>query len=467
MMEWVGRLGTVLVVGLAFAGVTPGCDGETSSTGDNSETHFLATCDSVCSGGLECICGVCTKRCSEADSCGDLSANASCAESCGENATKICDVTCAISADCAALGAAFGCYDGHCRQSGGDATAGGNGAGGETSSAAGAGGASGIAGAGVVGPGECQAAPDPNPAQLASAELDADVIARAALVFGSCAFTDDGPLRIAEAMWRGARGGHTLVNLAAVQAECLASSRCGCDGISNCLGLSIQEAAGGCTTRCEGDVFVGCSDTIDIVEGYFKTFDCAKYGQVCDVEVACKDADAVTCNGTELSCSDDGRAQYCASGVLRQGPDCAALGLTCVAGRCQGTGAACMNDQLHGPVPDYLSLEGVSCQGGVLEACVEGKLASFNCAEQGPGFDCQSFGGFPFCGLASECVPPDVENGPSSNYVATCNGTELTFCNAGRLEHLDCADFGFTGCDVDASKAHYGCTPNEADLLAP
>ena len=70
--------------------------------------------------------------------------------------------------------------------------------------------------------------------------------------------------------------------------------------------------------------------------------------------------------------------------------------------------------------------------------------------------DCQSLGALFFCGLASECEPADVG---FSRTLDTCDGTILTTCNAGRIEHVDCTTLGFTGCQIDKKNGKYGCIP--------
>jgi len=65
-----------------------------------------------------------------------------------------------------------------------------------------------------------------------------------------------------------------------------------------------------------------------------------------------------------------------------------------------------------------------------------------------------------FCGLASECLPADLNNYPNIS-VATCDGTHLTFCNAGRLDSIDCTELGFAGCQKDAGD-RYVCGPRPA-----
>ena len=88
--------------------------------------------------------------------------------------------------------------------------------------------------------------------------------------------------------------------------------------------------------------------------------------------------------------------------------------------------------------------------------CLGGRLTSVDCATQGPGFTCQSRDGSFFCGLAADCVP---SNNYSSTTTASCDGSTLSFCNAGRVERVDCAELGFSGCDIDKKVDHYGCIP--------
>src|SRR3954462_14752963 len=99
-------LGGAWVCILLLAGSFAGCDGESATTSD-SETHFLEKCSDTCSGGLTCLCGVCTKPCTAKATCGDLSAAASCEDSCSASSTKVCDMACSADGDCASLGAGF------------------------------------------------------------------------------------------------------------------------------------------------------------------------------------------------------------------------------------------------------------------------------------------------------------------------------------------------------------------------
>jgi hypothetical protein len=203
-----------------------------------------------------------------------------------------------------------------------------------------------------------------------------------------------------------------------------------------------------CAGACSGDVFTGCGD------GAKQVFDCGRLGLSCDPQANCVAEAPVACDGSASpTCTAAGEVEFCDDGFVRRTP-CQALGFACDAGQCVGKGASCTAT----PTSEYELVQpvGTGCAGSTLQACLGGKTTSIDCATQGPGFSCQTLDGSFFCGLAAECVPAD-------NYLAaqpqTCEGTVLSFCNAGRLEHLDCAALGFTGCEVDSKIGHYGCTP--------
>jgi hypothetical protein len=101
--------------------------------------------------------------------------------------------------------------------------------------------------------------------------------------------------------------------------------------------------------------------------------------------------------------------------------------------------------------------EGISCEGDTLVSCVEARVHRRDCAAIGEGFSCHTVDGATFCGLGADCVPGNQPGYPPQNAAPiTCNGSVLNFCNAGRLDQIDCTDLGFTGCDAGFS----GCTPN-------
>lgn len=433
---------------VALAGLFTAC-GESAKTSD-SETHFLEKCTDTCSGGLICLCGVCTKPCTAAASCGDLSASASCEDSCSDSSSKVCDVACSGDGDCSSLGADFACNTGHCRQdsgqgaggSGGVAADGGArnmGTGGVGESAAGAGGVGAL--------GACNAEPDLTPTFPTPTALDADLVARAAVVMGSC-FHDDGVARNAAHLWLEHLRTPSAVARFGEQLDCFANAACGCGAVEHCVsgGYALEPTV--CPKGCDGDIFTGCGDGLQM------TLDCSRFGLSCDPEAGCVAEAPVACEfSAPPSCTAQGEVQFCSGGFLRKTP-CQSLGFSCMAGKCVGEGAACTANAPT--LDDSVTPVGTGCAGDMLQACLGGQTTTVDCATQGPGFSCQSFAGSFFCGLAAECTP-------SGNYAeaeaSTCDGTVLTFCNAGRLEHLDCTTLGFTGCDIDRTVGHYGCTP--------
>ncbi len=84
---------------------------------NSSETHFLASCEESCEGGLDCICGVCTEACELGSSCMYLTTDARCVanESASCDPVPTCDVACERDADCAALDDRV-CEAGRCRE---------------------------------------------------------------------------------------------------------------------------------------------------------------------------------------------------------------------------------------------------------------------------------------------------------------------------------------------------------------
>jgi hypothetical protein len=98
---------------------------EKSEPSAGSESHFLEECAATCGASFECVCGVCTKTCAEDTTCAPLFPSAECvavaerpsASACpGTTEPAFCDVRCATDAECAGLGASFGCQAGFCRE---------------------------------------------------------------------------------------------------------------------------------------------------------------------------------------------------------------------------------------------------------------------------------------------------------------------------------------------------------------
>ncbi len=448
-----------LIVGVFLFGWLPaGCDGESTSDPDDSETHFLATCTGSCTGGLECICGVCTKACDASTACGDLTSAAECADSCGETGapTKVCDVPCTSSSDCSALGTGFACNNGHCRPSIAGGSGGSTGSGGSSSSGGTTSSAGTTSSGGTVSTSLCEASASPEPVFSTPAALDADLVARAALVIGSCN-PDDGVDRNAAHIWEGDLQPPAFYFRTGSQSDCLANAHCGCAAMDQCLGIALEQTST-CVAGCAGDVFSYCgSDNSDLPVGYRYRVDCGKLGMSCDDAANCVDEPVVACDGTAPpTCTGDGAVEYCDGEFVRHSAPCSTFGLACQDGECVGTGAACTDTSFANA--GEIILQGVSCSGSTLEACVNGQLANIDCTTRGPAFSCQTVGTAFFCGLAAECEPADHGSASPSNPGA-CDGNVFTFCNAGRLEHIDCTELGFTGCEVDRSIGHYGCIP--------
>ncbi|HEX2872007.1 MAG TPA: hypothetical protein VHP33_12140 [Polyangiaceae bacterium] len=295
--------------------------------------------------------------------------------------------------------------------------------------------------------GACRGAPDTSPTFPAPTELDADLVARAAAVIGSC-MPDDGVARNATHIWLGHLAAPRSYFRSSAQLACLANASCGCEAIEHCLGWSYARPPESCVGRCDGDVFTGCGDEVQV------TIDCSRFGLSCDPDANCVAEAAASCDGSEpASCSADGEVLFCDDDFMRRAP-CQSLGFSCVDGKCTGGGAACTAQSSSSK--ELVDLVGTACSGATLTACVSGSKAEVDCTTYGPEFTCQSRDGSFFCGLAAECVPAD-------NYAAaqpaTCDGNLLSFCNAGRLETLDCLALGFSGCEVNSSMNRYGCTP--------
>lgn len=108
-------LGWVLVA--LVAGLAASCQADVGPRA-GSETHFLSRCTGQCSGGFDCVCGVCTTPCAEDAGCSSALAMCLPAEaSCGASSGGYCDVACGGDADCAGLGPLYACEGGRCRDS--------------------------------------------------------------------------------------------------------------------------------------------------------------------------------------------------------------------------------------------------------------------------------------------------------------------------------------------------------------
>ncbi|HYQ03388.1 MAG TPA: hypothetical protein VER96_32155 [Polyangiaceae bacterium] len=292
----------------------------------------------------------------------------------------------------------------------------------------------------------CLVEPDLTPSFPAVTALDPDLVARAAAVIGSC-MPDDGVMRNAAYLWNSHFAAPRLYYRYVEQLECLGNANCGCAAAEHCVGLTYRQAAADCLDRCEGNVFIGCGDGVEF------SFDCGRVGLSCDPITVCVGEPGVGCDDSEPpSCTAEGDVRYCTNGTHRTTP-CQSLGFSCEAGDCVGDGESCEPKSV---TTEQVTPVGMGCSGTALRACLGGHTTQVDCAMQGPGFTCQERDGSFFCGLAAECVPSGAY---SSNTTASCDGTTLSFCNAGRVEHIDCTELGFSGCTIDRKLDLFGCTP--------
>ncbi len=90
-----------------------------------SETHFLRICqsDAQCGQALSCVCGACTKTCTDVSECGDDVSVGVCTsvgsrpllQACGVEIEATCEVPCENEADCSEVGDLAICDRGLCR----------------------------------------------------------------------------------------------------------------------------------------------------------------------------------------------------------------------------------------------------------------------------------------------------------------------------------------------------------------
>mgnify|MGYP000326343887 CR=1 FL=1 len=223
-----------------------------------------------------------------------------------------------------------------------------------------------------------------------------------------------------------------------------------CDGLYECIGLEV-ESGEGCAEGCTGSELTLCEggDKLRLDCQVFFGTDCNAAGDACaDYEAP---PGSTTCDPEtfEELCSADAPT-YCAEsgGFVITEDSCADYGLECTVdgeARCRGTTPtdAC---RFNGGV---LSFEGTSCAGDVLTTCLNGGEATVDCATAfAPGASCYTVGDTSYCGLGDECDPTSFDTEP------TCEGDTVVFCNAGRLDRIDCTSRGFAGCD---SESTLGC----------
>jgi hypothetical protein len=107
--------------------------------------------------------------------------------------------------------------------------------------------------------GACQSKPKAGAALPDPTALDADQVARAAAVVGSC-LPDDGVGRSAAHLWTGHAAADKFYYRFGAQLACLAEASCGCAAIEHCLGVSYDGPGVPAQNACDGEVFHGGGD---------------------------------------------------------------------------------------------------------------------------------------------------------------------------------------------------------------
>jgi len=109
------------------------CVSEPKESSTGGETHFLMACNpnDSCGSTLACVCGICTRPCSDSSVCQSLSKSATCvadadrptADSCSDApSTSVCDVPCTTDESCRTLSTSLRCSRGFCRNDSGAVT---------------------------------------------------------------------------------------------------------------------------------------------------------------------------------------------------------------------------------------------------------------------------------------------------------------------------------------------------------
>jgi hypothetical protein len=262
---------------------------------------------------------------------------------------------------------------------------------------------------------------------------DEDLIARAAVAMIAC-YNDDG-FFLTLTFMRGMQDEYSYRERGPFL-ECVAAVTTGCDGLMECYGISALQGSETCDT-CQENVAVYCG-----ADGPYLQ-DCSMVGEICQAGRCVKEGTESCDYATfDASCDEQGRPIDC-NDTVTIGPACPDVGLQCgvdpsgfaLNSYCQGTGEPC---ESVGEFDLALDPVGSGCDGDVLHACVRFRTDNIDCRNLGPDFSCQSFGDSFFCGTASECDP--------RTYDYTCEGSAVTFCNAGKLTSIDCTEFGFTQC---------------------
>jgi hypothetical protein len=216
--------------------------------------------------------------------------------------------------------------------------------------------------------------------------------------------------------------------------RCVNAAGGSCSAVSACFGARSCDAS--FSPRCEGNQAVSC----DTLSGQTVTYNCAEAGLTCTVisgaasEAKCSAGSCTTesgrtCEGTRLL--------SCSRGVT-QVVECAARGRVCGKSMdgvfdCVGSGSeTCTSGALKR-----------RCEGAVAVSCVNGQVSREDCSQRALDRGCRDGACVP---AGSECV----------DELDRCQASELQACLDGRWETYDCAVLGLGSCQGSAQGAACG-----------
>lgn len=223
-----------------------------------------------------------------------------------------------------------------------------------------------------------------------------------------------------------------------------------CEALRACYtdNLWTPSLCTGPRARCVGNHVVSCSSSSDV---FPDTLDCAALGMTCvaggcvlpdtvPTDPTCMAEGATRCNGDAVEvCFRRMDGTY---GVYRRA-DCAAAGLRCGRGSTPGSTAVCM--PLGGPC----ATAGLACEGTTLAMC----STVFTPTQQSYRFDCASVGRG--CGPSSSgplaCIPTGTEcSMDPATFGGSCDHDSLVACADGHTLRVACADVGRRTCGMSS-----------------
>jgi hypothetical protein len=240
----------------------------------------------------------------------------------------------------------------------------------------------------------------------------------------------------------------------AAEVNCIASAGHDCVAAKRCLANGMTPApCSGNGASCMGNQLQQCTAAAGSGGNNMGTqiFDCSAIGEMCLASGNNVDCGYGTCSGGTASCVNAAGAangnlvQTCDNGILQR-QDCARVGASCnpsgvLGAHCRGNGPSCSAPSITN--------NSLRCEGSVLVSCLDGQEGRYDCGQLNLGCFPNPGGNAGFnCYAGNDCDP--------NNYMATCVGTKLSFCNKGKVQTVDCGGAGFTGCNPQGGGS---CTP--------